>query len=337
LVNGRPTKLDGSGQTIAIIDAYDDPNIITELNTFSNQYGLPKVGDPGFNFTKATPQGTPSPDSGWATEIALDVEWAHAIAPKASIMLVEAQSASYADLFSAVDYARQQGAKQISMSFGGREFFATLYDSHFNYPGVSFVASSGDTGAGVSYPATSPYVTAVGGTTLSLDSNNNRVSESGWSGSGGGLSSQESLPSYQRGFVNSKTKRGNPDISYDADPATGVAVYHIDPSTDNGGWDQYGGTSIAAPQITAMFALANQGRAKPTTLGTGYTFGTNQVLYKLAGGTSYTNPKNDYLDITTGNNIITGSNGYLATTGWDMVTGLGSPNANQLISDLIAS
>jgi subtilase family serine protease len=126
-VNGRPTKLDGSGQTIAIIDAYDDPNIITELNTFSNQYGLPKVGDPGFNFTKATPQGTPSPDSGWATEIALDVEWAHAIAPKASIMLVEAQSASYADLFSAVDYARQQGAKQISMSFGGREFFATLY------------------------------------------------------------------------------------------------------------------------------------------------------------------------------------------------------------------
>jgi subtilase family serine protease len=304
LVNGTPTTLDGSGQTIAIIDAYDDPYIIDEITTFSTQYGLPRV-EAGFNFTKATPQGTPSPDSGWATEIALDVEWAHAIAPKASILLVEAKSASYADLFGAVDYARQQGAQQISMSFGGQEFFVTSYDSHFNYPGVSFVASSGDNGAGVSYPATSPYVTAAGGTTLSLDSNNNRVSESGWSGSGGGLSSRESLPSYQEGFVNSKKKRGNPDISYDADPATGVAVYHIDPNTGNGGWDQYGGTSIAAPQITAMFALANQGRALSSklTLGTDYTFGTNQVLYKLAGDTSYTNPKNDYLNITTGNNI----------------------------------
>src|SRR5207253_744766 len=144
-------------------------------------------------------------------EIALDVEWAHAIAPGATILLVEARSASFTDLLSAVDYAVSQGAKQVSMSWGGSEYpGVTSNDAHFNVSGVSFTASSGDNGAGVNYPAASPYVTAVGGTSLKIDFSSNRLNETGWSGSGGGYSSTVARPGYQNGFEPNRG-RGVPD------------------------------------------------------------------------------------------------------------------------------
>jgi subtilase family serine protease len=317
--------LDGTGQTIAIIDAYDDPNIAADLATFDRRFGLPAA-----DFVKATPFGTPRYDAGWSQEISLDVEWAHAIAPGARILLVEALSASSTDLLNAVDYAVSQGVKQISMSWGGGEFSGeSTLDSHFNKPGVTFFASAGDSGAAAGWPAISPYVTAVGGTNLKIDAGGNRISETGWTGSGGGTSTRVSRPSYQNGFQSSSFRQ-MPDVSYDADPNTGFYVYD---SNGGGGWYQIGGTSAGAPQWAGLAALVNQGRvaAGKATLGTGLNYGANTALYQLAGGSSYTNARGDFYDVTSG------SNGTSAKTGYDTVTGLGSPVAHKLIADLIAS
>lgn len=313
----------GAGQTIAIVDAYDDPTIASDLATFDQQFGLPAA-----DFTKVVPStGTPAYNQGWAGEIALDVEWAHVVAPGAKILLVEAASSSMTDLLSAVDYAVSAGAKQVSMSWGGGEFSGmSTYDAHFKHPGVTFLASTGDNGAAVDYPAASPYVTAVGGTSLQIDASGNRLGETAWSGSGGGTSTIVVRPSYQTGFQ-AQGYRGVPDVAYNADPNTGYFVYD---SSAGGTWWQVGGTSAAAPQWAGLAALANQGRAAgKASLGSGYTFGTNQVLYKLAGGTSYTNARGDFVDITSG------SNGFSASTGYDVVTGLGSPAANRIVPDLI--
>ena len=317
--------LNGSGQTIAIVDAFDDPTIASDLNTFDQKFGLPAA-----TFIKSVPKsGTPAYDSGWAVEISLDVEWAHAIAPGATILLVEAASNSTTDLYTAVDSAVAQGANEVSMSWGGSEYSGeTGDDSHFNHPGVTFLASSGDNGAaaGVGYPAASPYVTGVGGTTLTLDSSGNYSSEKAWSGSGGGISSVELQPGYQKGFYSSKY-RGVPDVSYDADPSTGVQVY----DSSGSGWYTVGGTSAGAPQWAGLIAIANGGRvaAGQPTLGSSGSPSTNQVLYQLAGSGSYTNPNGDFHD------IASGSNGYPAKAGYDLATGLGSPVANKLIPDLI--
>jgi subtilase family serine protease len=307
----------GAGQTIAIIDAFDDPTIANDLAAFDQLFNLPAA-----NLIKATPQGTPSYDSGWSTEIALDVEWAHAMAPGATILLVEAKSASLSNLLSAVDYAVANGANQISMSFGGTEFPTELSsDSHFNHPGVSFFASAGDSAGQVLYPATSPYVTAVGGTSISLDAAGNRISEVAWSDSGGGLSNYETRPSYQAGF-NPGSNRGTPDVASDAAPGTGLYVY------GSSGLFQVGGTSAGAPVWAGLAALVNQGRAAAgrSPIGTGHTYGLNDVLYALAGTSAYAT---DFFDVTAG------SNGNAAKTGYDLVTGLGSPVANRLVPDLI--
>lgn len=314
-------SLDGTGQTIAIIDAYDNPTIVSDLSTFDAQFGLPAPP----SFTKAIPQGLPAYDSLWASEIALDVEWAHAIAPGAKILLVEAKSSSNNDLLSAVDYAYKQGVSQITMSWGGYEsILATNYDSHFKHPGVTFLASSGDNGAQVQYPASSPYVTGVGGTSLQVDTSGNRLGESAWGGSGGGTSTVESSPSFQAGFA-PRTGRGVADVAYNADPGSGYSVYV------GGGWYQYGGTSAGAPQWAGLMALVNQGRvaAHKKPIGSGLTFGTNTALYALAGSGRYTNANGDFYDITAG------SNGYSATVGYDVPTGLGAPVANKLVADLI--
>jgi subtilase family serine protease len=242
----------GAGTTIAIVDAYDNPNIANDLKQFDLAFGLP---DPP-SFTKVNQTGgstMPTADKGWGSEIALDVQWAHAIAPGASILLVEAKSNSMTDLMAAVNYARNvPGVVAISMSWGGGEFSGeTTYDATFTTPsghgGVAFFASSGDTGAPVSYPSASPNVVSVGGTSLYLSSGN-YTSESGWSGSGGGISSYESQPAYQKGFVTqSTTKRGNPDVAYDSDPNTGFPVYDSFNNGTSAPWSQFGGTSAAAP------------------------------------------------------------------------------------------
>src|SRR5438445_4550783 len=311
----------GSGQTIAIVDAFDDPNIESDLAAFSAQYGLPSCTTANGCFTKATPQGLPKANTNWALEESLDVEWAHAMAPGAKIILVEAQDVLLSSLLGAVDYAVvQPNVHQVSMSWAANEFFGeSSYDYHFNVAGVSFIASSGDSVAGVSYPAASPYVVSVGGTTLNIQSTGKVQSETAWSGSGGGVSSQESKPSYQTGF-NSNSGRGVPDVSYVADPNTGVSIYD---SFGYGGWNQVGGTSVGAPQWAAITAIVNSGGGQLSSA----SFGTNTALYNAATGSAYSA---NYRDITTGNN---GNCGTICNAGpnYDFVTGLGSPLTNNLI------
>jgi hypothetical protein len=310
---------DGTGQTIAIVDAYNAPNIVQDLHVFDQQWGLP---DP--NLTVATPQGLPAYNSGWALESTLDVEWAHAMAPGANIVLVEALTSSYGYMLPAVDYAATQtGAAVVSMSWGSGEFSAetsSFYDGHFaGYTNLAFVAASGDSGAPPIWPSVSPNVVSVGGTSLFLDGQGNIINETGWSGSGGGISRFESQPAYQNGVVTqSSTNRTSPDVAYNANPNTGVYVRF------NNGWYQVGGTSAGAPQWAALLAIADQGRAVVGSNPLG-SQDTLNALYSL-----YNSP--DFNDITVGTS--TGNPHYSAGVGYDLVTGMGSPNANLLINDL---
>lgn len=320
-------KGDGTGQTIAIVDAFDNPNIVADLDKFSQTYGLPDSSS-GLVFQKLTPQGTPAFNSGWALEIALDVEWAHAIAPKAKIILVESLDNSGTNLYAAdVFAANQAGVSVVSNSWGGSEYSSeTSDDANFSHTGVTFVFSSGDSGSPAQYPSASPNVLSVGGTTLTLDSNGNWLSETGWGhgrqsrflgGSGGGPSRYEAKPSYQSSIV-SGTKRGTPDVAYDADPNTGVSVY----DSNNGGFLQVGGTSAGAPQWAALIAIVNQGRALN---------GQSSLSGSALLSAIYTAPSSNFHDITSGNN------GYRAIAGYDFVTGRGSPIANLLIPTLVSA
>ncbi|HWE94996.1 MAG TPA: S53 family peptidase [Tepidisphaeraceae bacterium] len=328
----------GAGQTIAIIDPYSDPNIANDLNTFDAQYGI--AAPPSFKNVSETGGSVASiaTDAGWAGEIALDVEWAHAIAPGANILLVTANSASLGDLLTAVDYARNApGVSTVSMSWGGSEFYRqTAYDSYFTTPaghtGVTFVAASGDSGSfwGPQWPASSPNVLSVGGTTLTLNASGTYGSETGWGGSGGGISSVESEPAYQAGVQNTGA-RTTPDVSYNADPNTGFAIYDSVPYQGQSGWTVVGGTSAGAPQWAALVSIADQGRAL-NHLGT--LDGVNQtlpMLYSMYNGNgTYTTSFHD---------VSTGASSWFmsAGQGYDGVTGLGSPNASAIASALAGS
>jgi subtilase family serine protease len=312
----------GSGQTIAIVDAYGSPTIANDLQVFSNQFGLPAA-----SLTIAYPNGKPGrTDGGWALETALDVEWAHAVAPQAKILLVVAKSASISNLLAAEDYATSHGAQVISNSWGGSEFSSEAsYDSHFQHNGIVYVASSGDNGAGMSWPASSPYVLSVGGTNLQLDSTGTYLGESAWSGSGGGTSSYESRPIYEdiwQSVVG--THRGAPDVAWNADPNTGVAVYDSTLESGQKGWFQVGGTSFGSPCWAALIALADQGRTTPLT-----SYNTIAQLFTIAGTTNSSGYVNNYHDIITGNN-----GGFFSQAGYDLVTGIGSPKADVLIPAL---
>lgn len=312
-------KGNGSGQTIAIVDAYDDPNIASDLNTFNSTFGLPPA-----NFTKATPQGLPNTNSGWALEISLDVEWAHAVAPNANILLVEAKSNSFSNLLSAIDYAASHGAVVISNSWGAGEFSGeTSYDSHCNLSSAVCTFSSGDSGNPGGYPAYNPYVVAVGGTTLKL-SGGTVSSETAWSGSGGGVSQYEPKPSYQNPF-NATSQRGMPDVSYDADPNTGFPVYDSVTYSGQSGWFQVGGTSAGAPQWAAIIAVADQLRvAGGGSVLTSASFAASSAVYGLAGTSAL-------YDVTSGSNGSCGSV-CQASPGYDFVTGLGSPRSGVDVS-----
>ncbi len=321
---------DGRGTTIAIVNAYDSPNVAADLTTFSTTFGLP--APPSFRKVDQT-GGTklPAVDADWATESCIDVQWAHAIAPGASILLVEASSNSDADLMTAVSYARSvPGVVAVSMSWGRREYVGqTAHDPRFTTPpghvGVTFFAASGDDGSPGIYPATSPNVVAVGGTSLALSPTGAAV-EKAWVGSGGGVSTQEARPSWQAGVVPATaTKRAIPDVALVADPATGLAVC----DSRAGGrapWHAYGGTSIAAPQWAAIAAIVAQGRA---LRGAASLDGATQFLPAL-----YALPAADFRDVTTGANK--GNPGHPATVGYDLVTGRGTPVAAALIRDLVA-
>ncbi|MCA8041577.1 S53 family peptidase [Burkholderia seminalis] len=321
----------GDGMVVAIVDAYDDPKIESDLGVFSNAFSLPACTSSNDCFTKVYAHGArPKTDSGWALEISLDVEWVHAIAPKAKIMLVEAASASFSDLLAAVDVAVKRGASVVSMSFGGNEFSSeTGFDGHFSVAGVTFVASSGDSGTGTEYPAASPYVVSVGGTTLSSDSAGNYVGEAAWSGSGGGVSTTEAEPAGQTAWpIPVAGKRGVPDVSYDANPSSGFAVYDSVAYQGQAGWFQVGGTSAGAPQWSALVAIANSLRA---AAGKRSLSGTYDALYTV-GKNAYGSA---FHDVTTGSNGTCGSV-CSAAGGYDYVTGLGSPVAPALVQALVA-
>jgi hypothetical protein len=317
----------GAGQTIGIVDAYDDPNIFKDLDTFDKNYGLTPSGPSLYQqfgasstlLAKVTSGVKPGASSDWAQEISLDVEWAHAIAPAARLVLVEAANSSLSNLLNAVDTAVHRGATVVSMSWGGGEFAAeSIDDSHFQVPNVTFVAASGDAGPATQYPAVSPDVLAVGGTSLTTNTAGDRSSETSWGGSGGGVSSFETQPTYQKGVVTqSTTQRTSPDVSYNADPNTGVAVY--DSYRGGGGWGQYGGTSAGAPQWAGLIALADEQRvaAGKTTL-TGSTQ-TLPALYNAPG---------DF-------NKIPSDSTRAASVGHDVVTGLGTPMAKAVIATLV--
>ncbi len=316
---------DGSGQTIAIVDAYDQPNIAHDLAVFDATFGL--AAPP--SFTKVNQAGGtayPATSAGWGLEISLDVEWAHAIAPGARILLVEASSADWSDLLAAVNYARAQpGVSAVSMSFGSGEWPSeSALDAYFTTPaghgGVTFVASSGDAGsAGApNSPSVSRNVVAVGGTQLSVDAAGNYLGETAWSGSGGGVSVYEAQPGYQRGVVTqTTTRRAVPDVSYDGSAGSPFAVY------DSGyaGWLEVYGTSAGAPQWAALVAVADQGRA---LAGKGTLDGATRTLPML-----YQLPAAGFHDVTAG-----GNGGYAAGPGYDLVTGRGSPRANLIVAAL---
>ena len=328
-------SLTGAGQTIAIVDAYDAPTIGADLDVFDKTFSAAngttlyaQFGAASSFLTKHAMTSTVRADGGWAQEVALDVEWAHAIAPSAKILLVEAASASLNDLLSAVNYARNQtGVSAVSMSWGGGEFSTERnFDSYFTTPaghtGVTFVASSGDVGGMLSYPAVSPNVLAVGGTSLNLASGSAYFSESAWSGSGGGISGAETAPAGQTALTGT-TLRTSPDVSYDADPNSGFYVYDSYAFDGYVGWMGFGGTSAGAPQWAALVALADQGRAQ---IGKSPLDGATQTIPAL-----YAAPASHFHDITTG-----GTSRTTAATGYDLATGRGSPLADQLVNDLVA-
>ena len=294
----------GTGTVIAIVDAYNDPNIESDLNVFSSTFGLPACTTANGCFKKVNQNGSsssfPRSNAGWALEIALDVEWAHAIAPGAKILLVEASSNSFTNLLTAEDYAKTH-AQYVSNSWGGSEFSGeTSYDAHFVQTGVSFFVSSGDAGSPAEYPSASPNVVSVGGTTLNF-SGGNYISETGWSGSGGGCSAYEVVTSDQASSgtfaqVNCGNKRGTPDVSLNADPNSGVSVYDTVKYLGQSGWFTVGGTSASSPMWAARSAAAG------VVVNANFVYGNNIT----------------FRDITSGNN------GFDCLVGYDLVTGLGS-------------
>ena len=329
---------------IAVVDAYNYPTATSDFNTFSTEFGLPTAstaaanGNPTFRVLYASGK-KPAGNSSWNLEAALDIEWAHAMAPDAQIILVEANSSSYLDLFTAVKVAGEAvacggksitcsggtGEGEVSMSWGGSEFIIeTIFDSFFNQSTVVYVAAAGDTGGEVIYPSASPYVISAGGTTLQFSSAPQSAStftgEIGWSDGGGGPSAYESVPSYQStiGGISALvgSKRGTPDVSFDADPNSGVSVYDSTPYEGMSGWWVVGGTSVSAQALAGIFNAAGHfyGNSEHSTIYSIYA-STPTSYY---GTSSYMS--GDFRD------IISGTAGkYSAGLGWDFVTGLGSP------------
>ncbi len=311
-----PSSKAGNGETVAVVDAYDNPNAEADLGVYRAQYGLPPCTTANGCFEKVNQEGQqgnyPPVDSsgGWEEEESLDVDMVSAACPSCHILLVEANSASFADLGAAVDEAVALGAKYVSNSYGGSESSSELQlDAYYNHPGVVITASAGDSGYGAQYPAASQYVTTVGGTTLTQDSSVGRGwAETVWSGTGSGCSAYEPKPSWQHdtGCAN----RTEDDVAAVADPNTGVAIY--DSGSAVGGWTVVGGTSVASPLIASVYALA--GKPAEGTYPASYPYAAPSALY----------------DVTSGTNAVGGycSPSYLCTArrGYDGPTGLGTPD-----------
>jgi uncharacterized protein (DUF2141 family) len=323
---------DGTGQTIAIVDAYDNPGFVSsndqnftnsDLHDFDQQFG---IADPP-SFTKIDQLGGsnyPGTSFDWSLETALDVEWIHAMAPGAKLVLVEANSSYNGDMWTACETARRYpGVSVVSMSWGTPEnsdshSFDSVFTTLSNHEGQTFLAATGDSGAPGTDPATSARVIGVGGTDLSLGANDTWQSETGWSEGGGGIAQFEAKPAYQASVTQSATKRTIPDVSFMGDDGVSVLNSGANPSEP---WTSVIGTSFAVLGWSAMVAIANQGR---TLAGAGTLDGAAQTLPGI-----YSLPSSDFHDITSGNN------GFSAGPGYDLVTGRGSPIANLLVPDLV--
>ena len=320
--------LSSGGKTVAIVDAYNDPKAASDLAKFRSTYGLPACTTANGCFKQVNEKGATSPlpsgDYGWAEEESLDLDAVSSACPDCKILLVEASSANTADLVAAEDTAaKAAGVASVSNSWGGSEDSSILSeDTHFNHPGVAITASSGDSGYGVSWPASSQYVTGVGGTTLTTASSARGWSETAWSGAGSGCSAFEPKPAWQQD--SGCSKRTVADVSADADPNSGLGVYDtynncgtssfcdrlIEAGIAQGldGWAQVGGTSLSSPLIASVYALA--GNAASVTAGS-YPYSHTSSLF----------------DVTSGSNGSCGGS-YLCTAGagYDGPTGLGTPN-----------
>jgi subtilase family serine protease len=353
--NGSTVKGDGTGETIALIEMYGDPNLQSDLETFDARYGLP---NPALTVTNLAGSAT---DQSWGVEQSLDVEWAHAIAPGANLLVVEAapaasQTQQLQNLLTAVNVARTTpGVVAVSMSWGFAELpNESSYDSYFTtpagYAGITFIAASGDDGV-VEYPSASPDVLSVGATTLNLGGSGTYVSETAWSGSGGGYSMYEPEPGYQES-VQQTGMRSTPDVAFDGDPNTGVEVYATAPGFTQGSWQVVGGTSLGAPAWAGIIAIVDQGRALH---GLSSLDGPSQTLPALyaalstdfnsvaatQGGAEF--PFGGFAPFTSssyslGNGLgVANSPGGTPATGAtaNTATGLGSPIGPAIISDLV--
>ena len=356
---------DGKGQTIIIVDAFGSPTIAQDLTTFDKGYGLP---DPP-SLTVYSPLGTKpfnpnnSTMAGWATETTLDVEWAHAMAPGARIALMtspmaETQGVQGMPQFLfleqwALDHSigkiisQSWATTENTLFFNGGYQVLNSFDSFYRQAAadnVTIFSSTGDSGVGnpgvngktypfptVNFPASDPYVTAVGGTSLTADTSGNYQSEVGWSGSGGGVSQYFGQPSYQKDNLPASVEkilnhhRGIPDISYNADPGTSILIYLSFYGKSSAGYYGIGGTSEGSPQWAGITADGNSMNGKPLGL-------INPDLYAIANSSQY---GSTYHDVTSGNNSSGGITGYNATTGYDFVTGWGTPNATALFTAII--
>lgn len=318
---------DGTGQTVGIVVACGSPTLNSDLSAFNTEFGLPSAN-------LVYPNGqTSCSDTDWAFETSLDVEWVHALAPAAKIVLVVTSSDNMTDLLNGVSTAVSNGATVVAMSWGASEkSYEKQYDTVFQNSGVVYLAASGDSGSGTIYPSASKRVVSVGGTALYLNAGTGTLKwpEIGWQDSGGGPSKYIATPPYQKSYgVPNLSQRCTPDVAFDGDSYSGVMVYdsNYDPSTGN--WWVAGGTSVSVQCWGAIFALANQIRAN-NNLGT-LTDGHN-ALYALAGKKKTYNPNGYYRDITWGYN-----GNYASKNGYDFVTGLGSPVVNLLVPALAAS
>ncbi|WP_197339632.1 putative Ig domain-containing protein [Ralstonia solanacearum] len=341
----------GAGQTIYIVDAMSDPNAAAELAAFNQTFGLPActtttispstslplpaAGTTGcqFSVVYSTSAGgrtstPPAYDSGWATEIALDVQWAHATAPLARIVLIESPDASISSLLGAVNLANAMGPGIVSMSFGAAEgSWTASVDSAFASANMSYVAATGDSGSGVQWPSVSKSVLGVGGTHLTYSGTTR--SETVWSGTGGGISQYTSVPAYQTSAVpgiGTLSKRSVADVAFNADPYSGQYLAVITPGSASVSWHSVGGTSLATPQWAGLLAVANAVRAQSSqgVLGLAQTF--------LYGGVA----SHPTLYASAFSDITLGSDGTCSTcsahAGYDQPSGLGTPNVASLLS-----
>ena len=300
----------GAGQTIAIVDAFDDPNAESDLATYRSNFGLPACTTANLCFRKVNQNGGTAPppsDVGWAEEISLDIDMVSAVCPACHILLVEATSNSFANLGAAVNRAAAMGANAISNSYGGSDARDTTNGAFYNHPGIAVTASSGDGGFAVEYPASSQFVVAVGGTSLTRNTSARGWGETAWSGAGSGCSRFNTAIPAASTFNTGCSRRAVADVSAVADPNTGVAVF--DTFGGVGGWLVFGGTSVSSPIIASVFGLA----------GNSGSIDANDFPYQHATGNLF--------DVTSGSNgRCSPTQLCTARTGWDGPTGLGTPN-----------